>query len=82
METRLQRLGAKLDDLVAKAKEAGAGAKSDHRKRIDDLKARYGVARSKLDDLRVAGSEKWATVKAGVESAWTDLESTFKKLTS
>jgi histidinol dehydrogenase len=82
METRLEQYGAKLDRLVAKAKEAGAEARTDYRKRIDDLKAKYRVSQSKLDDLRAAGSERWDTVKAGVESAWAELEAAFKKLTN
>jgi histidinol dehydrogenase len=82
MERRLEQFGARLDRLVAKAKEAGAEARTDYRKRIDDLKAKYRVSQSKLDDLRAAGSERWDTVKAGVESAWAELEAAFKKLTN
>lgn len=80
METKLKRWGAKLDKLVAKAEEAGTDAKNDHRKRIDDLKAKHQMAQAKLDELKTAGSEKWETFKAGVESAWNDLETAFKKL--
>ena len=82
METRIENLGAKLDHLVAKAKEAGTDAKTDYRKRIHDLKAKYRAAQSKLDELRAASSEKWDAVKAGVENAWAELEAAFKKLTS
>jgi peptidoglycan hydrolase CwlO-like protein len=82
METQLKQLGAKLDELVAKAGEAGTEAKSDYRKRIDDLKSKHQTAQSKLDELKVAGSEKWETFKTGVESAWNELEDAFKKLKS
>ncbi len=82
METRLEQYGARLDRLVAKAKEAGAEAKTDYRKRIQDLKAKYRAAQSRLDELRAAGSGKWDTVKAGVESAWAELEAAFKRLRS
>jgi hypothetical protein len=54
--------------------------KIDQRRRIDDLKAKYQVAQSKLCELKAAGSEKWATLKTGVESAWKDLEAAFKKM--
>jgi len=37
------------------------------------------VAQAKLDEVKTAGSEKWETLKAGVESAWNDLEIAFKK---
>lgn len=80
METQLKHWGAKLDELVAKAEKAGAGMKIDHRKRIDDLKAKYQVAQSRLGELKAAGSEKWEVLKTGVESAWNELEAAFKKL--
>jgi hypothetical protein len=80
MEAELRQWGAKLDELVAKAEKAGTEMKIDQRKRIDDLKAKYQVAQSKLGELKAAGSEKWATLKTGVESAWKDLEAAFKKM--
>jgi hypothetical protein len=80
METQLQQWGAKLDEFVAKADEAGAEAKIDYRKGIDDLKAKHRGAQGKLDELKAAGSEKWETLKAGVESAWNELDVAFKKL--
>ena len=80
MEAELRQWGAKLDELVAKAEKAGAEVKIDQRRRIDDLKAKYQVAQSKLCELKAAGSEKWATLKTGVESAWKDLEAAFKKM--
>lgn len=82
METELKQWGARLDDLVAKARDAGAGTRIDHRKRIDDLKAKHRAAQSKLDELRAAGSEKWDSLKAGVENAWDELEAAFRKLTN
>jgi hypothetical protein len=81
METQLKQWGAKLDELVAKAEEAGAEAKIDYRKRIDDLKSKHQVAQSKLAELRAGGSEKWDILKSGVESAWKELEVAFKKMT-
>jgi hypothetical protein len=82
MEKQLKEWGARLDELTAKADEAGTRAKGDYRKRVDDLRAKYQVAQSKLDELRTAGSEKWETLKTGVESAWSDLEVAFKKLSN
>ena len=80
LETRLERWGARLDDLVAKAEEAGTEARSDYRNRVVELKARYKVAQSKVDELRAAGSDRWDAFMAGVERAWTELEDSFKKL--
>jgi hypothetical protein len=81
MEQQLKEWGAKLDGLVAKADTAGTEAEIGYRKRIDDLRAKYRVAESKLDELKAAGSEKWETFETGVESAWNELRVAFKELT-
>ncbi len=80
LETQLKQWGAKLDEFVAKADKAGTTARIDNRKRIDDLKAKVHAAQAKLDEVKAAGSEKWDTLKTGVESAWNELELAFKKL--
>ena len=80
LETQLTQWGARLDELVAKADRAGTTARIDNRRRIDDLKAKVQAAQSKLDEVRTAGSERWETLKTGVESAWSELELAFKKL--
>jgi peptidoglycan hydrolase CwlO-like protein len=80
LETQLKQWGARLDELVAKADRAGTAARIDNRKRIDDLKAKVHAAQAKLDEVKTAGSEKWETLKTGVESAWSELELAFKKL--
>ena len=80
LETQLKQWGARLDELVAKADRAGTAARIDNRKRIDDLKAKVHAAQAKLDEVKTADSEKWETLKTGVESAWSDLELAFKKL--
>ena len=53
VEAQLRQWGAKLDDLVAKAEEAGTEAKIEYRKRIDDLKAKHQVAQAKLEKLHL-----------------------------
>jgi hypothetical protein len=80
LETQLKQWGARLDELVAKADRAGTTARIDNRKRIDDLKAKVHAAQAKLDEVKTAGSEKWETLRTGVESAWSELELAFKKL--
>ena len=82
MEKQLKEWGAKLDALVAKADTAGKEAGVDHRKRIDDLKAKYRVAQSKLDELKATSGEKWKAVDTGLQGAWNELRSAFKELTS
>ena len=80
MEAQLKHWGAKLDAIVAKAEKAGTQVKIERRKRVDDLKAKYQAAQSKLSELKAAGSGKWEVLKTGVESAWNELEAAFRKL--
>jgi len=82
METQLQQWGAKLDELAAQVEETGTEAKLDYRERIDALKAKHRLARSQLDELRATGSDKWETLKTGMEGAWNELEVAFRKLTN
>jgi chromosome segregation ATPase len=80
MEAQLLRWDAKLDELIAKADAVRAEAKSDHRKHIDELKAKQRHAKAKIEEFKASGSEKWEILKTGVETAWNDLEDAFKKL--
>ena len=82
MEAQLKQWGAKLDELGVIGEEAATEARVLYRKGVEDLKAKHKVAQSKLAELRAAGSDKWDTLKAGVDSAWSELEAGFKKLTN
>ena len=80
MEEQLKHWGAQLDHLVAKVEKAGADVNSERRKRVEALKAKYQAAQAKLSEVKAAGSEKWVTLKTGVETAWNDLEAAFRKM--
>jgi hypothetical protein len=80
MEAQLRNWGVKLDKVRARAEAAGTGVKIEYRKGVDDLKAKYEVAHSKFDECKAAGSAKWGIFKTGLETAWSDLETAFKKL--
>jgi hypothetical protein len=82
MEKQLQAWGSKLDELAAKASDAGAKAKADEREFLAELKVKQANAQAKLSELRAAGADKWETVKAGAESAYKELAGAFKKITN
>ena len=82
MEAELKTWGARLDKLMAKADAAGTEAKIDYRNRLDDLKAKYRTAETKFEELKRAGSGKWAIFQGGMEKAWSELEIAFTKLTN
>ena len=80
MEAQLRNWGVKIDKVMARAEAAGTGVKIEYRKGVEDLKTKYKVAQSKFDESKAAGSAKWAILKTGLETAWSDLETAFKKL--
>jgi hypothetical protein len=82
MESIQVNFGKLEAQLVSKAEEGGEAAKDDSRTRIDALESRHQAAQAKLDglELEAAGAEKWDTFKLGIESAWHEIETAFKKL--
>jgi galactokinase len=80
METQLKAWGAKIDAFLANAEKHRAEAKAEYQKRVDELKARHAAVQAKLDELKAASSDKWEVLRAGLEAAWKDLETTFRTL--
>jgi hypothetical protein len=80
MATQLKQWGAKLDELAAKVVAAGANARIGYREGIDELKAKYEVARARFSEFKSAGSAKWRLFKSSIERAWNDFETAFEKL--
>ena len=81
LEVQLAQWGAALDELVVKVKQAG-GVKADDRQHLEELKLKYHAAQLKFEELKAAGSEKWAGLADELELAWSELELAFKKLTN
>lgn len=79
-EAQLRRWGARLDQIVAKAEKVGIEVNAAKRQHLDEARTKYQAAQSKLNEYKAAGSEKWETFKTGLETAWSDLETAFKKL--
>jgi hypothetical protein len=82
METQLERWSMQLDELVARARKAGAWGRSDHRERIFELMVKHRQAQWKLAELRAAGSQSWERVRAGIESVWNEVAAAFRELTN
>ena len=80
MEDQLKAWGTKLEEVVAKVNTAGQQAKVDSQKHVDELKVKLAAAQAKLAEAKAAGGERWDSFKQGVEHAWKELESGFKKL--
>ena len=80
LEEQLKLWNARLTELLAKAAVTGQQAKIASRKQVDELKTRLESARSKLEEAKAAGSEKWEVFRQSVEHTWQELEGAFKKL--
>ena len=79
-EAQLRHWGARLDQIVAKAEKVGIEVNAAKRQRVDEARTKYQAAQAKLNEYKAAGSEKWETFMTGLETAWSDLETAFKKL--
>jgi len=78
METRLREWSVRLDELAARVDHAGAQA--EYRQGVADLKAKWRVAKTRIEELKAAKHEKWQAFKDGIDTAWKDLDATFQKL--
>ena len=74
MNARLLKWDAQMQVLKARAKEAGANAKAEIGKELDDLEKRSDVAREKLRELRNSSGEAWQDLKAGLDNSWRSLQ--------
>lgn len=81
METLLREWGEQLDALVARSQAAGAAVASDYHKRIEDVKSQCKVAKTRLEEIRAAGSFRWQVFESAMEGRWKKLESAFKRVT-
>ena len=80
LEDQLKLWTAKLNEVAARAGVATQEAKIASRKQLDELKTRLESARTKLDEAKAAGSEKWEIFRQSVEHTWQELEGAVKKL--
>ena len=81
LEARLDQWRADIDKLQAKAREAGADARLEYDKQINNLRDQQDKARKKLGELDEASGDAWKDLKSGFEKAWDDLGSAVKNAT-
>lgn len=82
LEAQLDDWRVKVDQLLVKALVAREEAEIRSRKQLDELKQELDVARTRLDEAKVAGASRWESFKEGLENTWRELERTFKQLTA
>jgi len=74
LAAQLKEWSAKVDELESKARLAKADVKADYDNQIKQLKDKQNAAKNKLQELKGASGEAWDTLKAGAETAWTDMK--------
>ncbi|RPJ41434.1 MAG: coiled coil domain-containing protein [Candidatus Latescibacterota bacterium] len=80
MEARLEAWDAKIEELAAKADGARGRARIDLHYCVDDLKVKRAMAGVLLDELKSARNGAREGIRAGLEIAWNDLETTLRGL--
>jgi chromosome segregation ATPase len=82
METTLKEWGAKIDELKAKADEAGEDAQADIDSKIKYLEERKAEMQSNLEKLKASSDDAWESVVSGFQGAWTELGNAFEEAAS
>jgi DNA anti-recombination protein RmuC len=73
-EAHLEELAARIAQLKAETKQADARARLQIEKQIDSLEERSSQIRRKLIQMKEAGENAFADLKAGTEMALADLK--------
>ncbi len=68
-----------IDELKLKAKKAQVDASVKFDNYIDDLRAKYEEAVSKLEKTENVGERRWEELKAAVDVAWDELKQAIEK---
>ena len=76
-QAALDELNQKIDDLKAKAKDAGAAATAQFDR--EELESKRDAAQRKLTELKDAASETWKTAKDRMEQALEDLKKAYER---
>lgn len=73
MEVQLTTWSAKLDAMKAVLEDSEMEDRLEFHRQVEASQRQHEVARRHLDELKQAGEEAWTALKAGVETAWQEL---------
>jgi hypothetical protein len=73
LESKLDAIDKKHEELEAKVKEAGKNAKTGLNATLADLKSKKEAVKNKLDKLGTSTGNAWEEMGAGVEKAMEEL---------
>jgi hypothetical protein len=75
---KLSKFDKQLADLKAKSSAAGDKARSDWNKALTQLEQKKTSVARKFEQLKDASADRWHEVKTNAETAFADLEKSFK----
>lgn len=70
IEAELKLVMARLAEYKAEAKSAAADVRIEYTKHVDELEKMSDTMNAKLDELELAGEDKWESLKESIESSW------------
>lgn len=73
IEAELEVVKAKLAEYKAEAKSAAADVRIEYTQHVDELEKMADTINAKLQELEIAGEDKWESLKENLESAWNKL---------
>ncbi len=74
MKASMDQWNNDMDKLQSNAVRAGASARVEMQKHVDDLKEKRRDFQDKLGRLNKATEEAWGDLQVGVEAAWKSLD--------
>jgi Zn-dependent M32 family carboxypeptidase len=80
LQAQLDEWAAEIKKLKAKADKAGADAKLEYHKQIEDLRALQERAKAKFAALKETGDDAWEDLKGGIEKAFDTMNKALKSV--
>lgn len=80
VKAKLGEWNAEIDRLSARAEQAGAEAKVEYRRELEELRKKRDEAKLKLKKLEQAGEGAWKDLQAGTELAVSALSEALKSV--
>lgn len=74
LENEIDIMDARIEELKAKFKKAGADAKIKYQQQLDEIEEKRADMKMRLQELRNASNDAWKQISTGLEKAANDLK--------
>lgn len=78
-KAKMAQWNAEIEKLQAKADEAGADAKIEYKRQIEELREQRDEAQAKLREIAGASDDAWTDMKSGLDKAWDSMSDAFDR---